>query len=312
MMSRMAFRFLMALGYAFVVGHTTTNAAENLPGRVLFIGIDGCRFDAVEKARTPNLDRLIAAGCYSDDTQILGQRYRRSDTVSGPGWSSLLTGVWADKHGVDSNRFENPQFESYPHFFRRVKTDYPRAVTVSIAAWPPIARQIVTAADLNSQPTEIDRYIPGDQETATIATDVLRRGEPSVIFAYFGQVDEHGHAHGFAPNVPQYITAIERVDGLVGKMIDALEARKYYDSENWLVIVSSDHGGIGKGHGNGHQSTEVLRSFLIVSGAAAERGKLAGPTHIVDAPVTALVHMGVNIEARWNLDGRPIGLKPKR
>ena len=53
-------------------------------------------------------------------------------------------------------------------------------------------------------------------------------------------------------------------------------------------------------------------AWVIVSGAAAERGKLAGPTHIVDAPVTALVHMGVNIEARWNLDGRPIGLKPKR
>ena len=59
------------------------------PGRVLFIGIDGCRFDALEKARTPNLDRLRAAGCYSDRTQILGTRYRKSDTVSGPGPLSL-------------------------------------------------------------------------------------------------------------------------------------------------------------------------------------------------------------------------------
>jgi len=34
-------------------------------GRVLFIGIDGCRFDALEAAEAPNLDRLCAAGCYS-------------------------------------------------------------------------------------------------------------------------------------------------------------------------------------------------------------------------------------------------------
>lgn len=281
------------------------------PGRVLFIGIDGCRFDALEKARTPNLDKLLAAGCYSDQTQILGTRYRQSDTVSGPGWSSLLTGVWADKHGVDSNKFENPQYEKFPHFFARVKQKYPRAVTISAAAWPPISQWITTAADVNASTGEQEDYRPGDYETARLTADMLQRGNPLAMFAYFGQVDVNGHNHGFSPDVPQYIAAIERVDILIGRVLDALERRPNYAAENWLVLVSSDHGGFGKGHGNGHSIPEILHSFTIVSGAAARRGKLNQPTYLVDVPVTALTHLGVELDPKWGLDGKPVGLRTR-
>ncbi len=40
--------------------------ASILTRRVFIIGIDGLRADALPVARTPNLDRLIAAGCYAD------------------------------------------------------------------------------------------------------------------------------------------------------------------------------------------------------------------------------------------------------
>lgn len=308
----------LACGFAlhafFVLGvlRVAATADDRVPqGRVLFIGIDGCRFDALEKARTPNLDRLRAGGCYSDRTQILGTRYRRSDTVSGPGWSSLLTGVWADKHGVDSNRFENPQFEQYPHFFARIKETYPQSVTGSIAAWPPISRQIVVAADVNAAPNERDLYVPGDRETADLTADLIRRSNPTAVFAYFGQVDEHGHKFGFSPKVPQYLAAIERVDALVGLLMQAVEGRADYATENWLVLVSSDHGGFGKGHGNGHSNPEILHSFVIVSGPAAARGKLTQPTYLVDVPVTALAHVGIELNPKWELDGKPIGLRTR-
>lgn len=298
----------LVLGASCVV----LGAAEPAPtGRVLFIGIDGCRFDAIVKARTPNLDRLRASGCYSDQTQILGKRYRKSDTVSGPGWSSLLTGVWADKHGVDSNRFENPQFEQYPHFFARIKAAYPQSVTGSIAGWPPISRQIVAAADVNVAPNERDLYVPGDREAADLTADLIRRGNPTAVFTYFGQVDEHGHKFGFSPTVPQYVAAIERVDVLLGTLLQALESRPNYATENWLVLVSSDHGGFGKGHGGGHSNPEILHSFVIVSGAAAQRGKLTQPTFLVDVPVTALAHVGVPLDPKWELDGKPVGLRPR-
>ena len=55
--------------------------------KVLLIGLDGVRVDILAAANTPNIDALIANGTFSDDAQT------RPRTVSGPGWSSMLTGV---------------------------------------------------------------------------------------------------------------------------------------------------------------------------------------------------------------------------
>ena len=68
-----------------------------LDKKLLFIGIDGCRADALEVANTPVMDGLIQNGFYIDNAlcSINGQ-----PTFSGPGWSSMITGVWMDIHGV--------------------------------------------------------------------------------------------------------------------------------------------------------------------------------------------------------------------
>jgi predicted AlkP superfamily pyrophosphatase or phosphodiesterase len=284
-------------------------AAAPKPGRVLFIGIDGCRFDALEKSNAPHLDKLRAAGCYADNTLIQGDRYKGSDTVSGPGWSSLLTGVWADKHGIVFNRFLTPRFDKCPMFFRRLHETDPKAETAAFSTWPPISEEIVTDADLNLMFTTDEHYKLGDKQAAEATNDSLRRGDPKALFCYFGQVDEHGHQHGFSPDVPEYIAAIERVDALVGTVIDALQRRKNYAAENWLVLVSTDHGGLGTDHKNGRDEPKIIRSFTIVSGPAAKQGKLKEQTYIVDVPVTALVHLGVAIKPEWELDGKAVGLK---
>ena len=51
--------------------------------KLLFIGIDGCRPDALTQAQTPNIDGLINGGIYINDAlcSINGQ-----PTVSGPAW----------------------------------------------------------------------------------------------------------------------------------------------------------------------------------------------------------------------------------
>ena len=82
--------------------------------KVLLIGIDGCRPDALQAAHTPNLDSLIVGGAVSFVAQT-GEH-----TISGPGWASMLTGVGIGKHGVVDNSFADPHFDTYPHFFYRL------------------------------------------------------------------------------------------------------------------------------------------------------------------------------------------------
>jgi len=91
--------------------------------------------------------------------------------------------------------------------------------------------------------------------------------------------------------------------------MEAMKARPHFQKENWLVLISTDHGGRGTNHSGGHDLPEIRNTFLIVSGAAAKRGKIEEQTYLVDLVATALIHLGVKIQDQWQLDGRPVGLK---
>jgi predicted AlkP superfamily pyrophosphatase or phosphodiesterase len=262
--------------------------------KVLILGIDGCRPDALKAARTPNLTALIQDGAFSARAQTGDM------TISGPGWSSMLTGVWRDKHGVRDNRFEGANYKDYPHFFRRLKQARPGTVTASIVHWAPINERIVVDAD-------VAKKYPRDDQVAAEAVRVLETMDPDVVFLHFDDVDGAGHKYGFHPKVRRYVQAIEKTDEHIGAVLRALRGRKTYAREDWLILVSTDHGGSGKGHGK--NTPEHRTIFLIVSGPAAVWGEIEPAPGIVDVAVTALTHMGVRLDPGWKLDGSAVGLR---
>jgi predicted AlkP superfamily pyrophosphatase or phosphodiesterase len=288
-------------------------AAEPPARKVLLIGIDGCRPDAIEKAETPNLDRLIRGGAYSTNTSILGPRKTENDTVSGPGWSSIYTGVWADKHGVNDNSFEGRNYGRYPHWFSLLRRARPDAVTASFADWKPIHDHILSGATVAKG---VKRELKGpaqwaaaDARLAGEAAKYLREADPDAVCVYFGQVDEAGHAKGFHPTVPEYVAAIERVDRHVGELLAAIDGRPNAKNEQWLVIVTTDHGGQGTRHGDGHKVEEIRRVFLIASGPGVKDPGPGRQTYLVDAVPTALAWLGVPIDPKWELDGTAFGVE---
>jgi predicted AlkP superfamily pyrophosphatase or phosphodiesterase len=228
-----------------------------------------------------------------------------------------LTGVWADKHGVHDNSFNGRKYEAFPHYFARLKEGRPDAKSASFVTWKPIAEFITSAADVNDQFEEkakggtVEDYDRYDTQATDAAVKHLTEANPDAVFLYLGQVDVAGHAHGFHPSVPEYLAAIERADKLVGRALAAVKGRKTFANEDWLVVVTSDHGGQGKGHGGGHKIPEILNSFLIVSGPSAQRGTFDQQVYLVDAPVTVLAHLGVKAKEEWKLDGRAVGLLAK-
>ena len=279
---------------------------------MLFIGIDGVRTDALLAGKVPHLRSLMAAGGMSEKTNILGKHGDKADTVSGPGWSNLLTGVWADKHGVLDNKFRVMHYDRFPHFFRHVKDAFPAAKTASYCTWPPIHDYIIDAADESLVFLDDDKsahYRQADEKCTAKVVDVLAHGDPDVLFFYIGAVDETGHQKGFHPSVPDYMAALETADSQVGRALAALHSRPQYDQEHWLVLVGTDHGGRGKDHGGGRSVAEINTVWLIVSGPDAATGSIEGRTDQVDLVATALTHLGVPLNPEWKLDGKPVGLK---
>ena len=109
--------------------------------KVLLIGHAGVRVDILAAASTPIIDSLIAGGFFSDNA-ITRQR-----TVSGPGWSSFLIGVWPDKHGVTNNDFTGKRYDLYPDFLTRIETVRPELNTFAAIDWLPIGADSAEPAD---------------------------------------------------------------------------------------------------------------------------------------------------------------------
>ena len=239
--------------------------------RVLVIGIDGTRPDCLEAAETPALDALIADGIYSPDA------LNNDITYSGPGWSAMICGVWSDAHGVTSNNFVGSDFEGFPSFMRRLELENPDLNTHSICHWAPINDYILGEV--------VDEAInaPTDAAVRDEAVSILGNGDPHAVFLHFDDVDINGHGYGFNAAVPQYISAIETTDGFVADVMEALTSRPNFEAENWLILVSTDHGGIGFNHGG--TSIEEETMFFLASGDGVEPALLLKDTlDILPAP----------------------------
>jgi len=279
-------------------------ASEAPVRKFLLIGLDGIRTDVLVMADTPNIDALIADGVFSDTAVT------RSPTVSGPGWSSMLTGVWADKHGVLGNDFTENNYDEYPDFLTRIEQVDPDLQTFAVVDWLPLGGDD-SGGPLISDAVDtligFDGYDGGfaaaDSQSLEIAVQHLTTQDPDAAFVYFGNTDEIGHE--FDSLAPEYRAEIEKADRYVGALIAALQARPTYDSEDWLILMSTDHGRRDDG-GHGGDSELEKRIFFLANGPTIVSGELPEAPEIVDVAVTALVHLGIGIDPAWSLDGEPI------
>lgn len=284
-----------------LIGETPARPAPKTP-KVLILGIDGCRPDALRKANAPHLKALAEGGAYSYTAQNLPLRLVREETSSGPSWASMLSGAFPDKHGwvddVRAKRFNG----RFPTFITRLKAYNKNLSIVSLITWPDI-QPLTTGADVSES-------IKGDQAAADRAVELLTKTNPDAIFVHLDDVDGTGHGKGFSPDVPEYIKAIEDADRRVGQIVAAVRSRPTYAKENWLILAGSDHGGWGPGHGS-HSNVvpEIRRVFYIANGESAQPGEIQGQVYIVDVAATALAHLGVKLDPAWKLDGVPAGLK---
>ena len=219
--------------------------------KVLLIGIDGCRADALELANTPTIDNLISNGVYSADA------LNNDITISGPGWSAILCGVWSNKHLSIDNSFVGTDYTNYPPLFKRIEDFDANLHTVSICNWNPINDYIV------QNYADYKLNVSSDADVSSEASTYLTTNHPDIMFLHFDDVDHAGHAYGFSPNLSQYITAIEGVDALLTPIMQAIFQRPNYTNEDWLVLITSDHGGVGTSHGGTsieHQNVVVIAS----------------------------------------------------
>jgi len=272
---------------------------------VIIIGIDGMRSDAFRIATKPNIDNLIATGAVTYDAYAGGELSTPTQqaTSSGPGWSSILTGVWIDKHGVSNNSFSGHDFDTYPHFFSRLFEVNNNANLSSIVNWSPIDGSIV--ANSSNSASFFRSVQSSDVDVINTAVSHLNTSDPDVLFLHFDDLDHDGHATGFSTTNPAYMSQITDIDSQIGQVITAVESRANFANEDWMYIVVTDHGGSGTSHGG--QTYDERRIAMVVSGGSAINQEVfPGPGHH-SVPATVAQHLGVTINPTWGWDGAPFG-----
>ena len=204
------------------------------------------------QANVPNMKSLAQAGAYT----------LRSVTdhisMSAPSWTSMLTAVNRSRHRVFENTFAHSRVNvSVPSIFTQIHNA--GLNIASIASWDPIN-------DVFGTPDTCKHSVKcsGNDNTVVDVACTLLQTDPDLhfMFLHFDEIDHAGHEHGFSTDSAEYVAQIERADAQVGRVIDALASRGA--KENWLVIITTDHGGKLRGHGS-HEAAN-RHTFVILSG----------------------------------------------
>jgi hypothetical protein len=228
-----------------------------LQRKVLVISIDGLTGTELQEVAPANITALQKNSKYS---------YNALKTASSSGgWVSMLTGTSYAKHGIRNDNFEahhehdhnHGDIKSYRNILDYV-TQYKAVKTAMVSSWDNL-RYYVRNADF--APVVDDDVEVRDSAIALLETE---QGL-GVIFVNFRGVLDAGHNGGYSASNPVYKEAIVQSDGYVGDILEALKKRKNYEKEDWLVIVTTNHGGSSEDPENG---------FVLVYNPAFEEFEL--------------------------------------
>ncbi|MER7520948.1 alkaline phosphatase family protein [Streptomyces sp. NPDC126499] len=286
---------------------TAQAAAPTLPNgtskdKVLVVGMDGLRHDRIDAANAPTLKAMMAAGTYGVSLLYANPM---AATSSGPGWSTISTGVWPDKHGVRDNTFTGRNYGQYPGFLARLHQVRPELSLYAAVDWKPLDTYGTVTAGADAKIVldgDRDGYAGHDETITADSVTVLRDQNPDVAFVYLGNTDVVAHSYGTGQ---RYLDAIAVQDAQLGRLMAAVKARPSYATERWTVIVCTDHGHVDAG-GHGGSAIEERRTFVLAQGPGIAAGARPIDTRLVDVAATVFHQLGITPEPSWGLDGKPI------
>ncbi len=289
----------VALGTASITQPVTAITAKvnaSAAKRIVLISLDGICVDGFLKAKTPNLDALLAEGSLSLDTRVV------MPSVTLPNWTSHLTGSGPEQHGVVDNSWEISKFilpaietdseGYYPSVFKVLKEALPQVKTAFYYNWInlfyPYNKQYLDEVSY----LEEDAYVPNYEKALSFLKE--NRKHPTLVFLYSVHTDHAGHKYKWMS--PEYIKSIEEADVEIGRFIDKMKQEGLYNDTHFMFLT--DHGGINYGHG-GVSTNEMIVPWGITGPGIKKGFKITEANNTVNTAATILHLFKVKQPLSW-------------
>ncbi|HUB83727.1 MAG TPA: alkaline phosphatase [Bryobacteraceae bacterium] len=263
---------------------------------LIVVGIDGLSVDGVVTARTPRLHELMGRSAWTLAARGV------MPTLSSPNWASMIDGAGPEQHGITSNGILRKMVEiapvcrdedgMFPTVFEAMRAQQPSNRQAIFHDWGGFANLVEKHAP------DVMEHVHPAPKTAETAANYWKQNHPSLMFVHLDNVDHTGHAEGWSS--ASYYRAVEDADSYVGLILDMLDAENALEST--YVLISSDHGG--RGHGHGKNSLEEIQIPWILSGPGIRPGQLETAVYTYDTAATIAWIFGLDAPSCWV--GRPV------
>ena len=226
-------------------------ASKGAYKHVVILGVDGGGA-FFQKTSTPNIDAIFDKGAVTYEWKAV------YPTISAQNWGSMLHGVLPEFHRLTNSIVASMPYDPaspYPSIFRVVREAKPDAVLASFCNWDPVNIGIIEDG------LGVHKWNgSNDPAVAEAVIDYLGKEKPTLLFVHFDSCDGAGHGSGYGST--QHLSAITAVDGLIGRIHQALKDRNMLDDT--LLMVVNDHGGTPGGTHGGDTEAETTVFFGAV------------------------------------------------
>lgn len=251
--------------------------------KCLLVLLDGIPADVLEKTATPNIDKISEIGGYAR-AYIGGEKggISESPTISAVGYNSMLTGTWANKHNVWGNSIKKPNY-SYPTIFKAARDSNPEITLGIYSTWEDNRTKLLGERLPETNKLSLnyifDSYekdtvaFPHDEQREYIkdidnlvvveAAKSIKKDAPDLSWVYLEYTDDMGHKFG---DSPEMIAAVKLADKQIGDLYKVIKEREKKHKEEWLLIITTDHGRSPKdGKGHGGQSDRERTTWIVLN-----------------------------------------------
>lgn len=269
-------------------------ALQGKTRKALYIVLDGIPADYIERVHPKNIFDIASKGGYAR-AYTGGEvgAYSQTPTISAIGYMNILTGTWMNKHNVNGNSNLNPNY-NYWSLFRIAKNQNKDFKTALFSSWTDNRTVLIGEGKPETDHLKIDYVCDGyeldkdrfpakkddlhifdiDSVVCKEAAACIRENAPDLSWVYLWYTDSGFHIYGDGAFMDHYVN---KTDDLIGMIWEAVQYREKKFDEEWMVIVTTDHGRGESGHHHGGQLARE-RSVWVSTNVRALNAQFTRPT----------------------------------